>query len=97
MGPAAQEGQDHDSKAEAVEVAERAVARTCLGEEACVGVALVVVDSLRPGEQNRMEEGRVAKWSHQAFATDTHMSNLSTVSQLRDAITPGALQDQRCY
>ena len=45
-GPAAQ---GHDSKVVAVEAAvELAVARTCLAEEACVGAALVAVDSLKP-------------------------------------------------
>lgn len=79
--PAAQEEQDPDSKIEAVAVAARVVVRTCLAGEGCVGVALVVVGRLRPGEQNMVKKGRAAKLSHQAFATDTHMSNLSKQSR----------------
>jgi hypothetical protein len=93
-GPAAQ---GHDSKVVAVGVVGRAVVRTCLAGEACVDAALVAVDSSKPAEQNMMSERLVAMLSHPAFATDAHMSHLSSTLQLRDVIKPGALQGRRCY
>ena len=73
--PAAQEGQDHDSKAVAVEPA---AARTCLAGEACVGAASGVADSPGPREQGTMTVWQVARLSRPTFATDTRMSHSIT-------------------
>lgn len=86
----------HDSKVEAVAVAERVAVHTCL-EEACVGVESAVVGNLGPREQNMMQGGRAAKSSHQAFATDMHVSDSLSSWQLLDAITPEVLQGRRSY
>ena len=64
-------GQVHDSK---VVVVEPAAVRTCLAEEACVGVASAAADSLGLGERH-MTIGRwTARSSRPTFAMDTGMS-----------------------